>query len=191
MDATNRSMTVAAVEQLQLTDQQRVLEIGPGNAGHLAHVLGQAKDLAYWGLEISETMQAEAQRINADLIAEQSVTFQRYDGQQLPFPDAHFDRVMTVNTLYFWTNPVAFLGEIYRVLRPGGYAVICYAQKSFMERLPFVRDKFTLYDNAAVRQLVERAGGRILDLSDRSETVRSKAGDQVQRDFSLAKTQPK
>ncbi|MEL6639555.1 MAG: class I SAM-dependent methyltransferase, partial [Bacteroidota bacterium] len=80
MDATNRSMTVAAVEQLQLTDQQRVLEIGPGNAGHLAHVLGQAKDLAYWGLEISETMQAEAQRINADLIAEQSVTFHGSDG---------------------------------------------------------------------------------------------------------------
>src|SRR5438874_9484175 len=43
-----------------------------------------------------------------------------YDGQNLPFPDAHFDVVMSSNVLEHVQNLPATLRELARVLKPGG-----------------------------------------------------------------------
>ncbi len=45
-------------------------------------------------------------------------------GEQLPFPDASFDAVTAWDVLEHVQDPVAVLGELARVLRPGGQALI-------------------------------------------------------------------
>jgi ubiquinone/menaquinone biosynthesis C-methylase UbiE len=42
----------------------------------------------------------------------------------LPFPDASFDRVLVVDALHHFTAPSATLGDVARVLKPGGRVVI-------------------------------------------------------------------
>jgi SAM-dependent methyltransferase len=37
-----------------------------------------------------------------------------------------FDGVLAVHNLYFWTDPVRTIGEIARVLRPGGRVVLAF-----------------------------------------------------------------
>ncbi|HEX8917722.1 MAG TPA: class I SAM-dependent methyltransferase [Chloroflexota bacterium] len=44
-------------------------------------------------------------------------------GEDLPFPDAHFD-LLTVCAAFHWLDASAFLGEARRVLRVGGHMVI-------------------------------------------------------------------
>jgi SAM-dependent methyltransferase len=51
-----------------------------------------------------------------DLIAAQ--------GEQMPFDAGHFDTVACVNCLDHTQNPAAVLGEIARVLRPGGRLIL-------------------------------------------------------------------
>ncbi len=46
------------------------------------------------------------------------------DVTRLPFPDATFDRVVVVDALHHFTRPAAAIGELLRVLRPGGRLVI-------------------------------------------------------------------
>ena len=41
-------------------------------------------------------------------------------GDKLPFEDARFDVVLSANSLHEWEHPVETLGEIWRVLKPGG-----------------------------------------------------------------------
>ena len=43
------------------------------------------------------------------------------DAQDLPFPDESFDAVINVEASHIYPNFERFLGEVARVLRPGGH----------------------------------------------------------------------
>jgi SAM-dependent methyltransferase len=44
----------------------------------------------------------------------------------LPAFDAPFDKILAVNSLMFWDDPVARLKELHDLLRPGGQLAIAY-----------------------------------------------------------------
>lgn len=128
-------MTLDCINQLELKDRSSVLEIGHGNCGHLNYFLSKANNLNYVGLEISSLMSEEAKKRNSHFLSD-NVQFVLYDGIKLPFCDAIFDSVFTVNTIYFWKEPRQFLKEIYRTLNKNGKLLITIADKSFMKNCP-------------------------------------------------------
>lgn len=67
-------------------------------------------------------MVAEATARNSSPPPSTSVRFELYDGSVFPFGDEGFDRLFTVNTIYFWEDPAHTLSEVHRVLKPGGRA---------------------------------------------------------------------
>ncbi len=186
MNATNIGMTKSTIRELSLQSGNNILELGHGNAGHLAFLLEQAQELRYTGLEIAELMQVEARRLNATATEPGNVRFELYDGKIIPFADEAFDRMLAVNCIYFWPEPKALLREIGRVLKPDGIAAITYAHRSFMQKLPFVQDRFRLYDDAEFTALLAGTPFEILRLHQETEQVRSKAGDLVERPFTVA-----
>jgi ubiquinone/menaquinone biosynthesis C-methylase UbiE len=46
------------------------------------------------------------------------------DVAKLPFPDDHFDAVLSSGSIKHWPDPAAGMTEIHRVLAPGGRAFI-------------------------------------------------------------------
>lgn len=44
--------------------------------------------------------------------------------EDMPFPDNSVDLIVSRGSIFFWTDPVKGLQEVYRVLRPGGKAMI-------------------------------------------------------------------
>jgi ubiquinone/menaquinone biosynthesis C-methylase UbiE len=61
-----------------------------------------------------------------------AATIVQGDAEQLPFADASFDRVSSNGVLHHTPNMLAALGEILRVLRPGGEArILVYNRRSF------------------------------------------------------------
>ncbi|MEM7110237.1 MAG: class I SAM-dependent methyltransferase [Bacteroidota bacterium] len=183
MNETNIRMTLNSIDFLTLKNDNVVLELGHGNCGHLQELLGAAKRLNYHGLEISETMYEEAQKINADKPAE----FNRYDGNTIPYANHFFDRTFSVNTIYFWENPEQLIGEIERTLKPEGCCVLTFGNKEFMENLPFVRGRFTLYDRRRIKRLIGKSNLTIEETREVTEQVKSKTGDQVERKFTMVK----
>ncbi|MDR6968070.1 ubiquinone/menaquinone biosynthesis C-methylase UbiE [Flavobacterium arsenatis] len=182
MNSTNITMTSDSINQLNLKDNDSVLEIGHGNCGHLGYLLSKANHLNYTGLEISALMSDEAKKMNKHLL-DDNVTFQLYEGTKLPFEESSFDAVFTVNTIYFWKDPQEFLKEIHRVLNQKGKLLITMADKSFMEKLPFTKYVFTLYETSEIEKLAESAGFEISKIKENTDEVRSKAGDLVTRKF--------
>lgn len=127
----------------------------------------------------------EARRLNAVEIETGHARFDLYDGGRIPFGGESFDRGFGVNTIYFWREPETLLGELYRVLRPGGLLAIAFAQKSFMRRLPFVRELFRLYDDGDFMKLVAPSRFRLESLKAITEEVRGKTGELVEREFTV------
>ncbi|WP_228448139.1 MULTISPECIES: class I SAM-dependent methyltransferase [unclassified Chryseobacterium] len=145
MNATNIGMTLESIRTLLIEDDENILEIGHGNADHLKSILNLAKGLKYTGIDISETMHLESKRLNQKF--QDQADFILYEGKKLPFADKTFDKIFTVNTVYFWEDPVGFLNEIYRVLKDEGSFVLTFGQRDFMEKLPFTAYNFKLYNN--------------------------------------------
>jgi MPBQ/MSBQ methyltransferase len=46
------------------------------------------------------------------------------DAEQLPFPDDRFDRYVSAGSIEYWPDPQRGVAEAYRVLRPGGVALV-------------------------------------------------------------------
>ena len=46
------------------------------------------------------------------------------DAENLPFPTDHFDRYISAGSIEYWPNPQQGIAEAYRVLKPGGVALI-------------------------------------------------------------------
>ena len=184
MNETNSGMTKNAISNLKLTSGDAILELGHGNAGHLNFLFSFSERIHYTGLEISTLMNQEARQRNKNLIEAQKATFVLYDGKQIPLPDNQFDKLFTVNTLYFWKNPVEMLTELSRILKPKALFSLTFAHRSFMETLPFTPYGFTLYNPDEVMTLVLES---VFDLNyedSQIETVMTKDGQAVERQFS-------
>ncbi len=183
MNQSNIGMIRHAIDRLDLQEGHRVLELGHGNALHLDYLFRKQQKLTYAGLDIADLMHQEAKRINALAVESRHASFHLYDGRHIPFPENHFDRIFTVNTLYFWDDPQALLLELYRVTAPGGMLNITIAPKDFMEQLPFTVYGFTLYDDEALLALVGQTPFKLIDTDKQTEIVKTKTGEPVNRPF--------
>ncbi|QLE02087.1 class I SAM-dependent methyltransferase [Galbibacter sp. BG1] len=183
MHESNLGMTLAAIKALFLKENDVVLELGHGNAKHVPALLEEYPYIKYYGLDISETMYIEAVKHTKSLGSR--VEFKMYEGDTLPFNDNSFNKIFTVNTIYFWESPVSMLTELFRVLKPDGLLSIVFAQKKFMEQLPFVQNAFKLYNNKLFEALVSKSAFEILEFQDLSEGLLTNTGDEVSRDFAV------
>jgi arsenite methyltransferase len=122
-------MTPDVVEQrkqilqaLNLHSGDRVLDVGSG-PGFLASAIGEAVGSSGWvcGIDISESLLAVAK---AHCTHQSWVEFHLADATKLPFPDSHFDVVVSTQVLEYLPDVDATLTEIYRILRVGGSVVI-------------------------------------------------------------------
>jgi SAM-dependent methyltransferase len=98
------------------------LGCGPGD---LVMTLAQmAPGLAVTGVDLSEEMLAQAEERAEALGLGDRVSFRQGDAADIPFPDGSLDLVVSTLSLHHWSDPVAVLDEIARVLRPGGSFLI-------------------------------------------------------------------
>ncbi|MEL6917170.1 MAG: class I SAM-dependent methyltransferase [Bacteroidota bacterium] len=188
---SNKNMIKEAICALKTVKKNRVLEIGPGNGKHLGEILGKGPDVRYFGLDISETMIEEAERINKEFIEGRKALFELYDGKSIPFVHNFFHRILTVNTIYFWDAPELFLTELYRVLQPGGIVVIAFVDANTMHGLPFVDDSFELYDISKIAKLVSNSQFSNIDIQTKAERVQSKDEQTVDRQYLVITLQKK
>ncbi|WP_294278065.1 class I SAM-dependent methyltransferase [uncultured Chryseobacterium sp.] len=177
MHRTNIGMTMESICALLIEDHEHILEIGHGNAAHVEHILDKAQDVRYTGIDISATMHDEAKSKNAKF--GDQAQFILYDGNRLPFEDKTFDKICTVNTVYFWKQPATFLKEIYRVLKKHGTFVLTYGQRHSMEQLPFTEYGFTLYSNDEMEELISGSPFKRMKISEKEEQVSSKTNQKT------------
>ena len=183
MNETNINMTHHSIQNLHITAGNTILELGHGNAGHVAFIFEQDENIKYYGLEMSELMFQEARQINRNFVSQKQAFFSLYDGSQIPFEDNFCNKVFTVNTIYFWQEPEKLLSEIYRVLQPKGILCITFAEESFMKQLPFTQFEFELYSTQKAEKLIAKSAFKIINKETLTEKVKSKTGELVDRAF--------
>jgi ubiquinone/menaquinone biosynthesis C-methylase UbiE len=75
-------------------------------------------------------MLEQAKARSAKAMATGRVELRRGSVERLPFEDATFDKALAVNSMQVWSDAVAGLREIRRVLKPGGTVVLGFTRWS-------------------------------------------------------------
>lgn len=158
LDRANAAMNALTLEQLAPTAGDRLLEIGFGGGALLACVLGGRRCAFAAGIDISPEMVKRAARRFRRQIAAGRAQIGHGAIDAIPYGDAEFTHLCSVNTLYFWPDPVRALAECRRVLQPGGRLALCFNDRSEMQRWPGHAYGFTLYSVNEVEALLAAAG---------------------------------
>ena len=110
----------------ELPAGSRVLEVAPG-PGYFAIELAKLGGYRITGLDISHTFVEIARRNAAQAGVE--IDFQQGNASNMPFPDQSFDFLLCRAAFKNFSEPVRALQEMYRVLKPGGRALIIDLRK--------------------------------------------------------------
>ena len=123
---SNRKRNVWAAGLLDVQPADRVLEIGFGPGIAIAELARRATRGRVVGVDHSELMVRQASRRNAAAVRAGRVELRLGTAEQLPVFDEPFDKILAVNSLMFWDDPVARLKELRGLLRPGGRIAIAF-----------------------------------------------------------------
>jgi ubiquinone/menaquinone biosynthesis C-methylase UbiE len=163
-----------------------VLEIGCGRGGGTAHLFETRRPRTMTGLDLARSAISRCRRDHT----RPKLTFLRGDAEALPFAGASFDVVVNVESSHCYPDVPRFLGEVHRVLRPGGYLLLADVRSSDTGT-----DDATLLQHADVKQLLselEASHFAVLEQEDITpNVVRALQLDSPRRRESVAKRVPK
>ena len=112
-----QNLIVQMVERLEhvMPSKGSILDVGCGTGRLLGQLKGCFPALDLYGLDLAPNMIEQARE---QLGAQAQLTVG--DAEQLPYPDAYFDVVVSTSTLQWLDQLSLCFSEIYRVLKPGG-----------------------------------------------------------------------
>jgi len=147
---------VAIVRARRGTPDDWVLDAGCGT-GNYAVALAKAR-FHVLGLDFASGMLAQARaKVTDDLAA--YLSFRQADlNLSLELPDNHFDHVISISVLQAVADPMFALGELHRVLKPGGTLVLSLPRPDSRIWSNSVRELVQY----RVRRLERRTPGKVL-----------------------------
>jgi ubiquinone/menaquinone biosynthesis C-methylase UbiE len=116
--------TTWTIDLLEIQPADTVLEVGFGAGEGIKLAAEKATDGHVIGIDLSPLMVQVASRRNAQAVKAGRVVLSQGNITSLPVEDHYFDKIMTIHTLYFWSDAARTVRELYRVLKPGGRLVI-------------------------------------------------------------------
>lgn len=184
MFRSNSNMIYKTIDRLGLKSNDVVLEIGFGSAKHLNYVFAASKNLTYKGIELSTLMFEKGKEVKEMLTNEDIELILVNDPMILPFDDQKFNHCFTVNTIYFWPDPIKYLAEIFRVLKPGGSITITYIREDFLRKQPFAQEEvFRFYKTEWLIRVLTNLGYSNVERWEYMEETIDKMENKVVRPF--------
>lgn len=107
------------VSHIAAVDPGHVLDVATGTAGVAIAIAGRTS-AGIIGVDVSDDMLEIGRRRVQDAGLRGRIELQAARAEELPFPDRTFDGVAFTYVLRYVADPAATIGELTRVLRPGG-----------------------------------------------------------------------
>ncbi len=112
-----------ALDALELAPDSRVLDVGCGTGNAPIQVAARLPRGRAFGVDISPAMiDAARRKLSAELAGR--VEFSVGSSADLPFEDGALTHVLCTNSFHHYPDPARALGEMRRVLVPGGQLVV-------------------------------------------------------------------
>ena len=130
MARTNATCGAWVADLLEIAPRDSVLEVGFGPGVVIQRVAKLAPTGNVAGVDRSAEMVEKARARNATGIQKGRVDLRCGSVESLPFEDNRFDKALAINSMQLWSNAVAGLCEIRRVMKSGGRIALGFTRYS-------------------------------------------------------------
>lgn len=120
MNESHYEVTGWALDLWKIQEDDRILDIGCGGGMTLKRMSKQAKQGHLTGVDYSSVSVQESKKLNEIDVKSGKMDVIEASVESMPFSDDTFDKIITVESFYFWPDPAENLKEVYRVLKQGG-----------------------------------------------------------------------
>src|ERR1700684_3373223 len=122
MESHHFDITAKTIRRMHLRPGERVLDLGCGSGWAtrlLARLVGEGPDGfgQVVGLDVSDEMIREARAASKDF---DNVLYVWGSAQQIPWEENFFDKVLSVESFYYYQDQERALAELFRVMAPHG-----------------------------------------------------------------------
>ena len=157
-DVGNARLNRFVNEVMSVQEDDRILEIGFGTGKLIDEMAKQIDHGHIEGVDFSETMVSIAQKRNKKHIARGKVKIVRGNFDEMSFNKEGFNKICSVNTIYFWPEPEYTAKKIANILKTGGKFVAAFEDMAQLEQRRLNHEVFRLYSKDDVRKLLINAG---------------------------------
>jgi len=116
----------------QMVERGEAVDLGCGPGLLVVDLAQRSPGLHVTGIDLTEDLLAQGEEYARRAGLSGQVSFRKGDVKQIPFPDAALDLVVSTLSLHHWSDPVAVLDEVARVLRPAGSFLIFDLRRDMM-----------------------------------------------------------
>lgn len=156
MNIGNQVINRQALDVLDPAPSDRVLEVGFGGGSALRRLLRHCRSVS--GVDPSAAMVAHTRdRYAADVEAGR-LDLRKGSVEGLPWDDATFDKVLAVNTIYFWDDIEQGCRELRRVVAESGRVVIAAAAAATCRWFQWGEGGYFVPEESAVVGFLRSAG---------------------------------
>lgn len=157
-DYGNASLNNLMKQAISFKENEHLLEIGFGT-GRLVFELAHTVNIGFIeGIDISETMVSIAKKRNKTNIKNGKVVLKAGDFDEMPCELNRFDKIYTVNTIYFWPEPARSLKKIFEILKPQGMVLIAFEDETVILNKSLSQEIFRCYSTETIIDLIKEAG---------------------------------
>jgi ubiquinone/menaquinone biosynthesis C-methylase UbiE len=121
MEAEHRPIVEPTLELMHLASTDTVLDVGCGGGWLVREIALRVPQGRVVGMDVSDEMVNRARRASANF---RNAEFVVGAVGTIPREANFFDKVISVESSYYWPDPASGIREIFRVLRLGGSAWI-------------------------------------------------------------------
>lgn len=159
MERGHRPVGEQAIEFMRLQTNARVLDVGCGSGWAARMMAEKARAGRVIGIDVSDEMIRLATEESANY---PNLEFRVASAEQLPFNNAEFTDVFSMESLYYYADIEAAVTEIRRVLQPGGLFVtvvdLYRENEPAHQWIETLKVPVHLLSAADYRSMLERAG---------------------------------
>jgi len=154
-DKGNLELNNFVKETLYVKESDHILEIGCGTGSLLKRIANELENGVVEGVDFSKTMISLAKKKNKKHILKKKAIIRPGNFDELQFENNSYDKIFSVNTIYFWRSPVSTISKAFDLLKPNGTIVLGFHSKDEMEEMDLDENIFQLYSLQDVISLLK------------------------------------
>ena len=145
-------------ELMSVQIDDRIIEIGFGTGKLIYRMARQIDKGLIEGVDFSKVMVSIARKRNKKNITNGKVKIIEGNFDEMPYEKESFTKACSINTLYFWPEPVHTAKKIAEILKPDGKLILAFEDIEQLKQRKLNQEVFHLYSKCEVQELLISAG---------------------------------